>query len=114
MPSRSYRARRSLIGWRNHHLLAASATARTCPHDLASGIARHNAAPAFRTGISIDCRGEVILWTDIGTHHVMKRRKNLQPCGAASRAHRLIPFNLHRVALRATSVMSCSEKPEEM
>jgi hypothetical protein len=43
----------------------------------------------------VDCRGEVILWTDIGTHHVMKYRKNLQPFSAASGAHRLFPFNLH-------------------
>jgi hypothetical protein len=100
-------------GWRHYHLLATSDTARACPHDLASGVARHNVAPTFRTGISSDCRGEVILWTDIGTHHVMKHRKNLQPFGAASRAHRLVPFNLHRVALRATSAASCSIKPEE-
>src|SRR5436190_10374358 len=44
----------------------------------------------------------------------MKHRKNLQPLGAASRAHRLIRFNLHRAALRATSAPSCSIKPEEM
>jgi len=100
-------------GWRHHHFLATSDTARACPHDLASGVVRDDAAPAFRTRISLDCRGEVILWTDIGTHHVMKHRKNLQPCGAASRAHRLIFFNLHRVALRATSAASCSIKPEE-
>ena len=62
----------------------------------------------------LSCRGEVILWTDIGTHHVMKHRKDLQPLGAASRAHRLIPFNLHCVALRATSAASCSIRPEEM
>jgi hypothetical protein len=29
---------------------------------------------------------------------VMKHRKNLQPFGAASRAHRLIPFNLQVLA----------------
>src|SRR6476620_12615378 len=100
--------------WRHHHLLATSHTARACPYDLASGVARDDIAPAFRTRISSGCRGEVIPWADIGTHHVMKHRKNLQPFGAASRAHRLIRFNLHRVALRATSAASCSERPREM
>jgi hypothetical protein len=82
-------------GWRHYHLLATSDTARACPHDLVSEVAGDDVAPAFRTCISIDCRGEVKLWTDKGAHHVMKHRKNLQPFGAARRAHRLIPFNLH-------------------
>jgi hypothetical protein len=98
---------------RHHHLLATSHTACACPYDLASGVARHDVAPAFRTGISSDCRDEVIQWTDIGTDHVMKHRKNLQPFGAAGWAHRLIPFNLHRVALRASSAALCSIKSEE-
>jgi hypothetical protein len=100
-------------GWRHHHLLATSDTARACPHDFASGVARDDVAPAFRAGISGGCRGEVILWTDIGAHHVMKHWKHLQPFGAASRANRLIPFTLHGVAIRATSAASCSIKPEK-
>jgi hypothetical protein len=100
-------------GWRHHHLLATSDTARAGPHDLASRVARHNAAAAFWTGVSSDCRSEVILRTDMGTRHVMKHRKNLQPFGAASRAHRLIRFNLHLVALHAMSAASCSVKPED-
>jgi hypothetical protein len=100
-------------GWRHHHLLATSHTACACAYDLASAVFRHDVAPAFRTGVSGDCRSEVILRTDIGADHVMKHRKQFQCGGAAGRAHRLIRFNLHLVALRTTSVDSCSIKPEE-
>jgi hypothetical protein len=55
----------------------------------------------FRTGISSGCRDEIILWTDIGTHHVMKHWINLQPFSPASRAHRLIPFQSASRAPRA-------------
>ncbi len=79
---------------RHDHLLATSLTARACPHALARGVARQDVAPAFRTGISIGRRGEVILRTDIGAHHVMQHRHDLQ-ASAASGAHRLIRFNLH-------------------
>ena len=99
--------------WRHHHLLATSDTARAGPHDFASEVARDDVAPAFRTPISIDYGGEIVLWTDIGTHHVMKHRKNLQPFSAATWAHRLIRFYLHRVALRAYIRGVMFNKPEE-
>jgi hypothetical protein len=43
----------------------------------------------------------------------MEHRNDLQLFGAASRAHGLIPFNLHRVELRATSAASVSIKPKQ-
>ena len=100
-------------GWRHHQLLATSdaACARAC--DLTSGVFRHDAAPAFRTGVSGDCRSEVILRTDIGADHVMKHRKQFQCGAAARRAHRLTRFNLHLAPLRTTSATACSKKPEE-
>src|SRR5262249_19533305 len=42
----------------------------------------------------------------------MEHRNDLQAFGAASRAHRLIRFNLHRVALRTASAASVSIKPK--
>lgn len=98
---------------RHHHFLAALDAARTRPYDLASVVARHNVAAAFRADISSDGRRKVILRADIGADHVMKHRKNLQPFGAAGWAYRLIRFNLHRVALRVRSAASYSIKPEE-
>ena len=86
-------------GRRHHHLLAAPPAARAVPHDLAGGIARRDAAPAFRTGITGGCWGEVVLRTDIGAHHVMQHRNDLQPFGAAGRAHRSVRFDLRHVAL---------------
>src|SRR5262245_33332976 len=51
--SRSIDARSRRTGRRRHdHLLAASDAASACPDDLASGVARHDIAPAFRAGIS--------------------------------------------------------------
>src|SRR5262245_32768273 len=99
-------------GGRHNHLLATLDAARARPHDLASVVARHNIAPAFRTGISSSCEREVILRTDVGTDHVMKHWKELQRFGAASRTHGLILLNLHRLALRATPGVS-SAKPED-
>jgi hypothetical protein len=86
---------------RHNHLHAISDAAGACARDLASGVVRHDVAPAFRTGISSGCRDEIILWTDIGTHHVMKHWINLQPFSPASRAHRLIPFQSASRAPRA-------------
>src|SRR5215208_7795254 len=98
-------------GMRHHHLLATSNTARTCAHDFASEVARDDVAPAFRTRISVDGRDEVILWTDIRTHHVMEHGKELQTFGATRRAYGLIRFNLHRVAVRARCVASFNKAP---
>ena len=100
-------------GGRHYHLLATSDAPRACPHDFASGVSCHNFAPTFRTDISGGRRAEVILWTDIGTHHVMQHRKNLQSFGAAGRTHRLIRFNLHLLALCAMSAALCSENTDQ-
>ena len=56
-------------------------------------------APTFRTGVPGRPRGKVILRADIGADHMMQQWKERQFVGAASRAYRLVPFNLHRPAL---------------
>lgn len=101
------------IKLRYYHLLATPQAARTCAHDLASGVARHDVAAAFRTTISGARRREIILRPDIGADHVMKHREHPQPFGAACRARRLIPFNLHAVALCVVSAAAYSVEPED-
>ena len=81
--------------WRHNHFPAALNAACACADDLASVVIRDNAAPAFRTSISCYFNSKIILWSDIGTDHVMKYRNDLQTFGTTSGAHRFIVLNLH-------------------